>query len=120
MRFKKILILIDFIITNRAHIYDSVRFNLNEISKSAVRKSSQENEPHISNTSPILLKFKEDGLFHELRLDGKNINRISIHNTTPCHNKNVPRDVHKTGKIRKNENQQKNLNFEDLKRFAKD
>jgi len=83
-----------------------VRFNLSDISKSSVRRSSQENEKIqglVSNSSPILLKFKEDGLFHQLRLDNKNINRINNHNTIPCYNINS-RDNNRTGKVYKNGN----------------
>ena len=97
-----------------------MRFNLNEISKSAIRKKSQEhekNECHISNSSPILFKFKEDSLFHELRLDNKNIKEINVHNTTPCYN--VPKDNNKTRKVYDDDNQQQNINFEDLRRYSK-
>jgi len=72
-----------------------------------VRKLSQENEKNeacISNSSPILLKFNKDGIFHQLKLDDKNIKRIKIHNTTPCFNN--PKDmIYKNGKANKNHNQ---------------
>lgn len=53
-----------------------------------------------------------------MRLDAKNIKRINDHNTTPCYNNNN-KDIYKTGKAYKNDNQQTNVNFDDLRRYAK-
>lgn len=101
---------------NRAHIYDSVRFNLNIASKNGIRKQSDEKENiegFMSSNSPIILHFKEDKDNRNFTNDEKNLNNnIRIHNTIPnyCNSKDF-----KTGKIDKYQNQ-KNINFENFKK----
>lgn len=97
-----------------------MRLNLNEISKSEVRKLSQENEKnngYISTSSPILLKFKEDGLFHELKIDDKSTNKIIIHNSTPSYNNS--KVFYKTGKFQNKHEHHNNFDFDNLRKNSK-
>ena len=97
-----------------------MRLNLNEISKSAVRKLSQEkekNDDYISTSSPVILKFKEDGLFHELKIDDKSNNKINIHNSTPSYNNS--KVFYKTGKFQNKSEHHNNFDFDNFRKNSK-
>ena len=85
----------------RTHIYDTLRFNINLNSKNQDRRASdsKENTEIIyNNTSPIVLRFKDNEIINDCKGDENTINKINIETSSPNLIKKNENDKNKSNK----------------------